>query len=115
MPVIEYCAFLAALCLNCGATGPAALKVTAQQGCHGECWEPAALWEEHFLLPQVCFECEPAGFGRSAALCLEGEPGLARSHARLTPLLCSPEDGYLSQHEHFPSSRHSWLQDSFGT
>lgn len=88
MPVIEYCTFLAALCLNCGAVGPAALKVTAQQGCHGECLEPETLWEEHFLLPQVCFECEPVGFGRSVVLCLEEESGLAHSHVRLTPLPC---------------------------
>lgn len=66
MPVIEYCTFFAALCLNCGATGPAALKVTARQGCPGEGLEPEMLWEEHFLLPQVCFEWEPAGFGRFA-------------------------------------------------
>lgn len=32
MPVMEYCAFLAALCLNCGATGPAAPQVTVQWG-----------------------------------------------------------------------------------
>lgn len=75
MPVMEYCSFFAAPCLNRGAMGPAALEVTAWQGCHGECWEPEALWEEHFLLPQVCFECEPGGFGRFAALSLEGESG----------------------------------------
>lgn len=121
MPVIEYCTFWAALCLNCGAVGPAALKVTAWQGCHGECLEPETLWEEHFLLPQVCFECEPVGFGLFCSallgrgIWLSASPHEAHAPSLLQLLLVCLSRAYLSQHECFSSSKHSWLQDSFGT
>lgn len=116
MPVIEYCAFLAALCLNCGATGPAALEVTARQGCDGECWEPRStlggtfppssrglFWMWACRLWAFCRALLGRGIWLSSCLFLTAAAARVLSA------------GYLSQHEHFSTSRHSWLQDSFET
>lgn len=110
MPVIEYCAFLVALCLNCllCCNGVTAIKVTVQheergRGCCGECFEPERE-EEHFLLHQVCVECEPVSFGHLPVFYTEGDSSLMYSSLRLTPFL---------QHEQFSSSKHGLLEEDF--
>lgn len=113
MPVIEYCTFLAALCLNCGAMGPAAPEVTAHmagwelgaRNTQGGTFPPcsALFWMEACRLWAFC----SAFLGRGIWIST-----FPRQAHTFSLLLCR---AHLSQHEHSCSSKHSWLQDSFGT
>lgn len=117
MPVIEYCTFFAALCLNCGAMGQAALKWPHGRGAPVRVWNQKCSGRNtsSFLRFVLNGSLQALGVLLGRGTWLSAIPRKAPTSSSLQWLLVCLSRGYLSQHQRFSSSKHSWLQDNFGT